>query len=381
MSSRASKWFCPEPFSTVFISTDGIAAPCCVSGAWTDDQHQTHNIEDWKKAQNSKYFKGLRSDLMKGGGEFTNRYCQWCIEKENAGQKSHSMNYIDCLTDEEYDLIDEAYYSNKEYEPPFIKSMQIKAVGGNYCNLSCHMCHASESSGLALENRKIGIKDNHPLDRPAKYVFPWDQDGLIAYLNKTQTLKLVGGETLAIEANYDLLKKSILSGAAKDMDVEIITNATLFPKFDGFDIFDYLPMFKKFHINCSVEIWGKQNDYIRYPSKWEETKKNIYRLEKSGAFINITSTINALNIGYMHLMDYPRYSMTSVVDKENPFSITSIPPDIRSKLKILPEHKSLLDSYEYNEENMIKMMEIIRLRDAFRGTRLTDVFPEWDRYY
>ena len=83
----------------------------------------------------------------------------------------------------------------------------------------------------------------------------------------------------------------------------------------------------------------------------------------------------------LHMMDFPVHSFSSVVSKDNAFCITSIPPDIRKKLKLLPQHVSLLESYEYDEKNMNKMLDIIRIRDAHRGTRLTEVFPEWDRYY
>lgn len=381
MSIRNSKWFCPEPFSNVFITTDGIAAPCCVSGNWTSDQHQTHNIKDWEEAKNSTYFKQLRSDLMKGEGKFIDDYCKWCTEKEDAGQQSHRQIYLERLTEDDIDLIDAAYVDQEDFDFPVIKNMQIKSLGGNYCNLSCHMCHASESSGLALENRKLGIPDNHPLDRPARYKFPWDQTGLEEYLKKTQRLNLVGGETLAIKENYDLVRKCIMLGVAKDIELQIITNATIFPVFDNFDILDYIPHFKRVDVICSVEIWGEENNYIRYPSKWEDTKKNIHTLVDVGADVTVASTVNALNIGYLHKMDFPKHSFMSVVDKGNPFSITSIPPDIRDRLHLLPEHQQLLESYEYDEDNMIKMLDIIRLRDNFRNTNLVEVFPEWDRYY
>ena len=381
MNIRKSKWFCPEPFSNIFISTDGNAAPCCVSGNWPLDKHTTHNIKDWKKAQNSSFFKGLRADLARGEGEYIDKYCTWCSDVEKSGNKSHRQHYVERLTEEELELIEKSYKDGEDYDPPFIKSLQIKALGGNYCNLSCHMCLASESSGLAHENRKLGIEDNHPGDRPAKYFFPWSQTGLEEYLKNTQVLKLVGGETLAIKQNYDTLKKCITSGIAKNIEVQIITNATMFPVFDNFDIFDYIPHFKKMTISCSVEVWGKQNDYIRYPSTWEETQKNIYKLNDTQAHVNVVSTVNALNVGYLHMMDFPVHSFSSVVSRDNAFCITSIPPDIRKELKLLPQHVSLLESYDYDEKNMNKMLDIIRIRDAHRGTRLTEVFPEWDRYY
>ena len=157
--------------------------------------------------------------------------------------------YVERLTEEEINLIDKTYVDGEDFDFPVIKNIQIKALGGNYCNLSCHMCHASESSGLALENRKLGIPDNHPLDRPAKYSFPWNQEGLEEYLRKTQRLNLVGGETLAIKENYDLLKKCILMGVAKNIEVQIGSYS--------------LHMHKAFQNNQLIEIKGEMEN-----SKW-----------------------------------------------------------------------------------------------------------------
>ena len=380
MTIKDSKWFCPEPFSNIFVTTDGQAAPCCVAVSWPD-HHKTHNIGEWQNAQNSETFKELRTDLARGFGKSIDKHCGNCIRNEQAGSKSHRQNYLDRLTDSDLNLIDYHYIDGENYIPPVVKSIQIKALAGNYCNLSCQMCHASESSSLSVENRKLGIPDNHPKSRPSKYLFPWSQDGLDEYLLKTDEIKLVGGETLAVKSNYDILKRCVELGTSKDTNVHIITNSTIFPKFDGNDIFDYIPLFKKVIINCSVEIWGEENDYIRYPSKWSDTEFNIRRLDNTEADVIVVSTVNALNIGYLHKMDFHQYSFTSVVDTANPFSISSIPSDIRSQLNVSATQKRLLDVYPYDKDNMVRMLDILRMRDAFRKTSLVATFPEWSRYY
>ena len=66
-------------------------------------------------------------------------------------------------------------------------------------------------------------------------------------------LKLVGGETLAISDNYRVMEK-----CSDDVVVRITTNGTVTPKFNGKDIFDYIPKFKKFIINVSIEFWGRE---------------------------------------------------------------------------------------------------------------------------
>ena len=52
-------------------------------------------------------------------------------------------------------------------------------------------------------------------------------------------LKLVGGETLAIDDNYEILER-----CPPNVDIYITTNATVTPKFNGKDIFDFIPKFK-----------------------------------------------------------------------------------------------------------------------------------------
>ena len=124
---------------------------------------------------------------------------------------------------------------------------------------------------------------------------------------------MVGGETLAIKLNYDLIQRVVDLGLAGDMNMMVTTNATLTPKFNGKDIFDYIPLFKSVQINVSIECWGERNNYIRYGSDWDVVLNNAHRFAEN-ANVLFATTVNSLNIG--HQLDIALN--TEELQKENP---------------------------------------------------------------
>ena len=109
--------------------------------------------------------------------------------------------------------------------------------------------------------------------------------------------------------------------------------------------------------------------------------------------VNYHTTLNALNIGYMlEIIDnVDNVSLDNLVyGPKEIYSIESVPLDIRDKFidnyynnysdKI--DHLiSYLEDMLWNEDQMWKMLQDIKDRDAYRGTCLTDVLPEWKPYY
>ena len=203
-------------------------------------------------------------------------------------------------------------------------------------------------------------------------------------------LKLVGGETLAIDDNYEILER-----CPPNVDIYITTNATVTPKFNGKDIFDFIPKFKKVHMNVSIEFWGEKNNYLRFPSKWERIMENVQKFKSfDNCIVNYHSTTNALNVGYMlEIIDnadcYANLG-NLVYGEDEIYSIVSVPPLIREQYleKYYTNYRqetdqiiSYLENIEYDEEQMEHMLEDIRDRDKYRGTCLTEIFPEWKPYY
>jgi len=404
------EWFCPQPFMNIVTDVFGKIKPCCVikgNNAWDRDQ----TIEEYSKSDKLKQF---RKEMLEGGGPTVKSNCEVCIEQEKHSPESHRKTYNGYLNHQKPELKKELEeYLETDMDTPFVRTMEWIAPT-NFCNLRCHMCGSANSSSIARENQKIGHPNVGLLGNKTLYKNDDKAESFIQecddfVIDNLIELKLTGGETLAIKYNYDLMKRIVERDLAKNMDLRITTNGTLTPKFDGKDIFDYIPEFKSCLINISIEGWGKRNEYIRYPSNWDV----IYRNSKRFASIDNTkvlfvSTINSINVGYLweiargmdHLLDefpgsfYPFATGSLVWGWMEKYVITNVPPDIREQYAQLyfenwnkrydQDFKKILDYLEtlpYDEELMHKMMKDVKSRDIYRGTCLLDLAPEWKPYY
>ena len=402
------EWFCPQPFMNIVTDVSGRIKPCCVIKKAPDSKK---TIEEYSKSDMLRQF---RKEILDGGGPLVETNCEVCIEQEKHSQESHRRTYNKYLEYNKPELKEELEeYLETDMDTLFVRTMEWIAPS-NFCNLRCHMCDSSCSSSIARENQHIGHSNAKFLGNKTIYKNDENAESFIQecddfVIDNLVELKLTGGETLAIKYNYDLMKRIVDRGLAKNMDLRITTNGTLTPKFDGKDIFDYIPEFKECQINISIEGWGERNQYLRYPSKWDVIYKNAERYASlPNTKVLFVSTINALNIGYLweithglhELMDkYPdkfyQLSTGSLVwGAGEKYVITTIPPEIREeyinlyfsnwKSEYNDDFKKIVDYLEnvpYDEELMHTMMKDVKSRDIYRGTCLLDLAPEWKPYY
>ena len=402
------EWFCPQPFMNIVTDVSGRIKPCCVIKKAPDSKK---TIEEYSKSDMLRQF---RKEILDGGGPLVETNCEVCIEQEKHSQESHRRTYNKYLEYNKPELKEELEeYLETDMDTLFVRTMEWIAPS-NFCNLRCHMCDSSCSSSIARENQHIGHSNAKFLGNKTIYKNDENAESFIQecddfVIDNLVELKLTGGETLAIKYNYDLMKRIVDRGLAKNMDLRITTNGTLTPKFDGKDIFDYIPEFKECQINISIEGWGERNQYLRYPSKWDVIYKNAERYASlPNTKVLFVSTINALNIGYLweithglhELMDkYPdkfyQLSTGSLVwGSMEKYVITTIPREIREeyinsyfsnwKSEYNDDFKKIVDYLEnvpYDEELMHTMMKDVKSRDIYRGTCLLDLAPEWKPYY
>ena len=316
-------------------------------------------------------------------------------------------------------------YINTDMSEPNFKTMEYVAPN-NFCNLRCNMCGPYNSSSLAKENKDIGLHDAYGMEQFKDKTLKKQKDNVEDYvdiLKNLVELKLVGGETLAIKENYDLIKLAVEMGVSKNMSLRITTNGTLTPKFDGKDIFHYIPYFKECVMTISIEFWGEKNNYLRFPSKWEVIMKNARKFaDCPRTRIMFATTVNALTIGYLpEIADgvyelREEYGSRSWITNEkgltyslwswasgslvwgdgNQYAPSSVPLDIREmymnkyfehgdfmKKEYVDWQKlyNYLEDMPFDKELHKEMMKDIQVRDKHRGTCLTDIFPEWEPYY
>lgn len=437
------EWVCSQPFMN--FMTNGINKehiPCCVLKGWSSIVSKNNFQSYLKDSPNSKLME-FRQEFLRGGGPLSKKACAVCIEQEKHGEESHRRVYNDKFINEggEYHAHKKTLeeYLETDFSVPYYLTMEYNAPS-NFCNLRCHMCGPWNSSSIAKENLDIGHELRNEPKRQKQFeianadsaAFPKGLGGHIplGYKNEYHIeleddfkrfdpilknlveLKLCGGETLAIKHNYDLLEHIINLRDTSDCSLRITTNGTVVPKFNGKDIFHYIPYFKDCQINVSIEGWGEKNNYFRYPSKWEVIMKNTHKFaEMPKTRVAFASTINAINTG--HLIDiakeavklnkkYPETFVTPfltgslVWGSGEIYTLEAVPLDIREiwldNIMIdseLPEEYnnefakiiSLLENSKFDEKLSKKMLTDVKERDKHRGTCLLDLFPEWKLHY
>ena len=408
------EWFCPQPFINIHKGIFGQIRPCCI----------IKETSGWPKTSINEYLNGdklktFRKEMLTTPGPEVALNCQTCIEQEKHGNDSHRKTYLGYIEYRKPEIKEELEsYLETDMEKPFIKTMEWLAPT-NYCNLRCHMCGSGNSSSFAKENQDIGIPLRPYLENRSLY----KNDDIAAkdiqeiqdnILDNLVELKLTGGEPLAIKYNYDLLETAVTNFDTHKMDLRITTNATLTPKFNGKNIFDYIPEFKETIINVSIEGWADRNSYIRYPSNWGSIINNVHKfLEMDNVSLIFVTTVNSLSAGYLWeiaknceelIEEYPDkfhpFATGSLVHGQwEKYTVSAIPLELRGQYiqnyyenpvdhyqnsRYIRDYMKLisyLENMPFDEKKHKSMMRDIQARDKHRGTNLLDLWPEWSPYY
>jgi organic radical activating enzyme len=393
-------WICPEPFSGLGTSSSGQFRPCCLISEkireLPEEEKCYSNTHSFKSFHDSKFMKRLKNAMKNGGDDdCLNTYCSKCVHMEKVGVTSHRQMYLNKFDNKFADKKHELEtIIHEDILPTFIHTVQLNNLSGNYCNLTCNMCSEVFSSSILNEK----IKLNEPISivqvnnsKKIKTVIKQDNceeftNELQHLLNNSLEIKFSGGEPLLSKENYKLLELC----DNENTIIKVSTNGTIDPT-------KFITLCKKFKtVKVDISIEGVRNvhEYIRYPSKWNAIVNNYKKLILSNIKPTFVTTINALNVGRLHeileVLPENKVSFSSLVTN-NFYSLNSIPPDIKEvylkrliAFKHFKQKQTLIDylnNTEYNEQDMVKMIQHIKRRDGIRGTNLLSVFPEWTSYY
>ena len=140
---------------------------------------------------------------------------------------------------------------------------------GNYCNGACIYCNVESSSRLAAEFKQLGIIDQLPpnawCDDPVllkKFI-----DELVA-CKSIKYIHFLGGETVITPGFKKILQALIDHNIANNIAIGFTTNLTVWSD----SVIDLLKQFRHVNLGMSVDALTEINDYVRYPSKLEETQ-------------------------------------------------------------------------------------------------------------
>jgi MoaA/NifB/PqqE/SkfB family radical SAM enzyme len=226
-------------------------------------------------------------------------------------------------------------------------------------------------------------------------------------------LYFAGGEPLLIPEHYKILEFMVDSGAASNCVLRYNSNGLELPD----KLFELWNHFKEVKFNFSIDAVGTRNDYIRYPSKWEDVVSNISRLDNTAdnITVNIACAIQLLNVStiidlvqWKESMNFKKVNMppygagligTHLVYLPSYLNIRVLPLHIKKRIEANIMHFSSRRStdVEYTTnpygrqrwEGIVKYMmaedwshklpstiEYLEICDNSRGTNFRNTFPE-----
>jgi hypothetical protein len=158
---------------------------------------------------------------------------------------------------------------------------------------------------------------------------------------------------------------------------------------------DYIPHFKFFSVIASIDDIGERDDYIRYPSKFQDVISNIKKYKNTkncNIFTNVTwSILNIPNapeiLDRLEKMGVPATPSINVVNSpidlhpsNHPMRDNLIEKYLNSNNEYLINLGKILQSTPFNNLHFKNAISYIKNLDYKRGTCASDVFPELKEY-
>ena len=337
MNKDAPASWCPLPWSHISIKARGYYRICCNSGGnnkapgiLKDKNGKPFHIGEanWSHIINSNVMKSVRKDMLKG------KWPDECIrcEKEygskmnpkNISEQSALASAIEPENYPSYSKAKKLTQSDGSISPKDFPMSYLDIRFGNLCNLKCVMCGPTDSNKWYDDHRAIW-EENYFLDRgepikliqgtngkwrPDKNIFNWSDDPHLwsqieGNINNFRKMYIAGGEPLLIASHFDFLQKCIDRGIAEKLTIDYNSNITHIPK-RAWRLWKY---FKSVSIGMSLDGYGPVNDFIRYPSRWDQMEKNLEKFDTAEGNLNlkIATAVNVFNI--WHLPEFIEYIM------------------------------------------------------------------------
>ena len=398
-----SKTFCILPWVHLATKPSGEARLCCMTQKVITNNEEEYKFSSHNLAEiwNSEYMQNIRLKMI--NGEEVND-CTKCYNLEAIGGTSMRIKSNESYTLDNIDDVIE--YSLKNNGKTYTNPISFDLRFGNLCNLKCRMCRLLNSSQIQKEY--LNIKNNNSMFDV--YVSPdinnWFLEDtfwidLEQYIPYIKHLYFTGGEPTLIERHYVFLEEMINRGFNENIALSYNTNLTnAQPRF-----MNILRSFKNVSLACSIDGYGKIDEYIRSPSEWETISKNFetYITEVSHVNLNVSTTVQALNVLYINDLYEWLYALNVKHDRniEIHLSILTGPHHLSVNILTLELKQKALEKLENLDPKYVfkngletlknKLLEpepndIIKLRNKFkvhmntldneRKENLLDVMPE-----
>lgn len=385
MSSESKDTFCPLPWTSMALHPTGKAQVCCVSKS-IGDTTKNSLVEIW----NNDAFKKLRVDMLNG---VENNICKSCYAHEKLGINSSRLNWNKIFDTVRTDIASETKVDGT------LDRFELKYVDvrfNNLCNFKCRTCDSVYSSRIATESK-------------VKQVLHVNSDDVVSQFKShypyLKQIYFAGGEPMIQQEHWTMLSDLIDIGRSQYIDLQYSTNGSTLT-FKEHDIIDYWSKFKSVTAMFSIDAMGKQAEYWRDGTVWEDIVANMRRAKTcSNVITSVHSTVGWPNIySWISFVKYALdtelcgitnisiWYLTSPIE----YSLQSIPgfkkEEIKLEIENLIDYVKPIENSQFLTEQLISMIDFmyandtqnaiilmkgnINKTDDIRGKYLLDYFPE-----
>ena len=401
--------FCPQPFSNIQISVQGLYKICCLAN---DDAERGHALDE-----NGNYMHVLDHSIMDAINSVKHREhrlefsknleperCVNCYEKEKASNGSGSLRQSRLImTERIVEFVRPETAASKMNPDGSVNELPVAldVRFGSLCNAKCIMCNPGHSSlwnedWKAIKNTTTIEMFRQPLVKFGAAQRWWETDKWWERFEEIapslRSLHPVGGEPLIVPEHDTMLEKLVEWDYAKNIELEYDTNLTVInPR-----LIKLWKQFKGIVLRFSLDETNERFYLVRFPSNYDRVLKNVETLKAEGIPIKgFTSSIGLATIySPFRLVEFSRkYNIPYILRflYTPPFMNIAILPK-SAKMEIIETYAKNLDktgsigesvihylknSFNRHEPELIKeFVSFMNKLDELRGTDWKQTLPD-----
>ena len=379
MIDRNDPLRCSLVYHGLVVDTDGDLMPCC---------QYNNQLKEYRSEELIKFYefdryqeqvqRAIHTDAEAG---VKHDKCGKCWSEESAGLTTirQYWNHAFGPTANPEILADNPLY-------------HVEFRLGNFCNLKCLMCHPIASSSIAAEQiaNKQRFMDIGMFQEVHMEPY-WETEKFKNFvdtsLQDARYLHITGGEPFIIPEVLHILDRVMPN--CDTINLSFNTNLTRVSD----RLLERLSQFKNLNLYVSLEGVGEMNDYIRYPSRWEDLLANIDRIQTRApqAVINVqhvfqhTSVYALPKLAQFQTERGFRLFPTLIQGKDF-LTFATVPPGDLEQFRVwladtdllTEEHRSFMlntiKDVKFNQDLFVQFRKYVNLLDSIRGTRYNKIF-------
>ena len=364
-------FFCSFPFKHIQIDqTEGVM-PCC---AWQSDKKETLDT----------YFSS--SQITQVQQQLINNQvptqCRRCYNEET--RSGHSFRTLN----QTFENIEPQIRNQIQNYPHFeIESIQI--LTSNICNLMCLPC-VGNSYIRDVELKKLNLIPHTPK------LLVYDTNKDLSNFKLLKHISFLGGEPFADKITFQLIDQLIKTGQSKQLRIDLNTNLTLCTEENLLKLRDN---FQEVCIKGSIDGVGTINDYLRYPSSWNDIEHAVDLILKLEVPFVVTTTLSNLALlKYDQLINWATQKgindlFLSKVVRPSALVFDYLPNKLKTQL-----HETFVDLHNHHSygnrtqaaldacieicsktdttHDMSALITWLEKHDQLRGTNFQQLWPE-----